>query len=201
MATRGKFVGGGFVAPVIAPPESAFAPLESFSVDKTKENNGGAQQANQPLVIPQIQREYWAVMDIEVERQYAARLAKEAELKRQLEQYEDELMDTGNDDDDEYDAYGIKLPPRPKPASADPVVAAQTAFEATKVEQPAKMTVQDLFSMYVAKIDPNGSPLGIIDESGNYFRFFFPPGASGTKLASLLTDMSALFSVLTARYG
>lgn len=189
------------MAPVIAPPENAFAgSMSSFA--PAKENNG-SKQAAQPvnlMAIPAIQREYWAEMDVEVAKQHAARLAKEEEMKRQLEQYEDELMDEGGDDDaDEYDAYGIKLPPRPKKEGE--AAATRLTFEDTKVPQPAKMTVQDLFSMYVAKIDPNGSPLGIIDETGNYFRFFFPPGVSGTKLASLLTDVSALYSVLVARYG
>ncbi len=197
MKTRGKFVGGGFVAPVIAPPDSAFQDLATFDAYAgSKKQDNGSQQVTQPLIIPAIQRAYWAEMDVEVAKQHAARLAKEEALKRQLEQYEDELMDEGGDGDaDEYDAYGIKLPPRPK-KDTEPLT-----FEGTNVAQPAKMTVQDLFSTHVAKIDPNGSPLGIIDESGNYFRYFFPPGVSGTKLASLLTDMSMLYSVLVARYG
>ncbi len=203
MKTRGKFVGGGFVAPVIAQSASsggAFRDLSTFDANAPNEWQKKTPQDNvQPrqLVIPANQRQYWAEMDVEVERQHATRVAKETETKRQLEQYEDELMDVDNAED-EYDAYGIKLPPRPAKTGEDKHV---SSFDQTAVKQPAKVTIQDLFAQHVSKIDPSGSPLGLVDSTGMFVQFFIPPGASGTKLASLLTDMSAIFHVLTARYG
>lgn len=183
-------MGGGFVAPILtAPGGFDQQPLSTTTTGQPLVPSAAAA----PLVIPPIQLAYWAEMDVEVERQHAIKVAREEALKRQLEQYED-CMDV-DQDEDEYDAYGIKLPDRPKEAP--------TAMAVDDEEEAAapKMSLQALFETHLAKIDPNGSPLGLIDPSGLYFRYFFPPGTSGTKLSDLLTDMSPLFSVLGHRFG